>query len=225
MRKEPLFNFTEPLPVYLAGVLVIIHLTMLFGPTFLVRQISLLGVLRPFGLGGVGLADVTSLIGHGFLHAVWTGSRASGMWTHLWMNVFMMIVFGIITIRGARLQATARGKRPNGRYAFIGVFLAGVIIGGLSQWALWAALSQDGAAIGASGGVSALFATTAWAIGGKSQMVKFGLGWTVINAVMVVTAPILGFNVAWAAHIGGYVAGAALAPIYIRPNSTGWAVT
>jgi len=47
----------------------------------------------------------------------------------------------------------------------------GVIAGGLAQWLWWAGIQADirSAAVGASGGASALLATAGWAIGGRAN--------------------------------------------------------
>jgi len=42
----------------------------------------------------------------------------------------------------------------------------------------------------------------------------------VINIVMVFAEPLLGIKLAWAAHIGGYIGGMILAPIFVRAKST-----
>ena len=85
---------------------------------------------------------------------------------------------------------------------------------------MWNITNDSGAALGASGGVSALFATMAWAMGGPKQLLKFGFGWLVINILMIFGGGLLtgGGGIAWAAHLAGFVAGAVLAPFLVRPN-------
>jgi membrane associated rhomboid family serine protease len=132
-------------------------------------------------------------------------------------------VFGIAVIRGAKLLARAKGKVTTATRDFLLIFFAGVIIGGLFQWGWWAATNAQftaTGAVGASGGASALFAAGAWAIGGRDKMIQFGLGWVVINAVMVLLENFIGMNIAWPAHIGGYIAGMILAPLFVKSNAT-----
>ena len=160
---------------------------------------------------------MTSLFGHGFLH---------GSWTHLLMNIGMLVVFGVVTIQGVKLHATTRGRRSNGIVEFFAIFLFAVVIGGLAQWLQWSVMNAQGSALGASGGVSGLFATAAWAMGGKKKMLQFGVGWLVINLVLIFAGELLtgGAGIAWASHLAGYAAGAMLAPFMVRPNSTGFSI-
>lgn len=213
--REPMFNFTEKEPAYLAGVFILVQALMMFIPRALMGTLDKFGVLRPLGTPGTDfVSHAISLVGHGFLH---------GGWGHVIMNAGMTIVFGIAAIRGATLLAKDKGKVSSAARDFFLIFFAGVIIGGLFQWGWWALidaqLSPTGA-VGASGGASALFAAGAWAIGGRDKMIQFGFGWAVINAVMVLLENFIGIGIAWPAHIGGYIAGMILAPLFVRPNST-----
>jgi len=213
--REPMFNFTEKAPAYLAGMFIAVQAVMMFIPGALFAALDKFGVLRPLGTSGTDLmSHSSSLIGHGFLH---------GGWGHVIMNAGMTIVFGIAAIRGAKLLATSKGKPSTATRDFFLIFFAGVIIGGLFQWGWWgvinAQLTATGA-VGASGGASALFAAGAWAIGGRNKMVQFGFGWVIINVVMVLAEKFIGISIAWPAHIGGYIAGMILAPLFVKPNST-----
>jgi len=213
--REPMFNFTEKAPAYLAGVFIAIQALLIVLPKTLYRALDIFGVLRPLGTPGTdALSHAASLIGHGFLH---------GGWGHVIMNAGMTIVFGIAAIRGAKLLAKGKGKASTASRDFFIIFFAGVIIGGLFQWGWWAMidaqLSSTGA-VGASGGASALFAAGAWAIGGRDKMIQFGFGWAVINIVMVLLEKFIGVGIAWPAHVGGYIAGMIFAPFLVQPNST-----
>lgn len=213
--REPMFNFTEKAPLYLAGAFILIHIVLEFMPRGLLGFIDRFGVLRPLGTPGSDvISHAVSIIGHGFLH---------GGWGHVIMNSGMTIVFGIAAIRGARLFAASKGKQSSASRDFFSIFFAGVIIGGLFQWGWWAAINAQltaTGALGASGGASALFAAGAWAIGGRDKMIQFGLGWAVINAVMVLLETYIGIGIAWPAHVGGYIAGMILAPLLVKASST-----
>jgi len=213
--REPMFNFTEKAPAYLAGIFIAVQAVMMFIPGALFAALDKFGVLRPLGTSGTDLmSHSSSLIGHGFLH---------GGWGHVIMNAGMTIVFGIAVIRGAKLLATSKGKPSTATRDFFLIFFAGVIIGGLFQWGWWAVINAQltaTGAVGASGGASALFAAGAWAIGGRNKMVQFGFGWVIINVVMVLAEKFIGISIAWPAHIGGYIAGMILAPLFVKPNST-----
>ena len=219
---QPMFNFSEKLPAYLGGLFIAIELLMYILPQSLQRLSSIYGVLRPIEtLGATSVTHAVSLIGHGFFHADWS---------HVLINTAMIIIFGIITLRAIKLRhARARangGSTGNPNVQFGLIFLAGVIVGGIFQWGWWSISGTVTAgAVGASGGASALFATSGWALGGRLKMVQFGMGWTLINIVLVVAEPIFGVSIAWAAHIGGYVAGMILAPLWVKPNSTGFKIT
>jgi len=214
---EPMFNFTEKAPAYLVGVFIAIEALFSLLPALQFGFVQKFGVLKPLGAKNMdGLSHAVSLIGHGFLH---------GGWGHVIMNSGMIIVFGIAVIRGARLLSTSKGKPPAPSREFFIVFFAGVIIGGLFQWGWWASTNAhliSTGAVGASGGASALFAAGAWAIGGRHKMLQFGIGWTAINLIMAYLGkfPEMGLNIAWPAHIGGYVAGVILAPWLVKANST-----
>ena len=213
--REPMFNFTEKAPAYLAGLFIAIQLLLEVLPRQLLGALDKFGVLRPLGSPGTdAVSHLISLVGHGFLH---------GGWGHVMMNSGMTIVFGIAAIRGAKLLAASKGKGATASRDFFIIFFSGVIIGGLFQWGWWAAtdaqLTLTGA-VGASGGASALFAAGAWAIGGRDKMIQFGFGWAVINVVMVLLENFIGMGIAWPAHVGGYIAGMIAGPLFVKANST-----
>ena len=221
--KEPIFNIKEKAPVVLGMGLIIIHILVFYGGKVglgvIDSQAYYWGLLKSADFSGqTALTKATTLIGHGFLH---------GSWTHVLLNVGMMIPFGVVTIRGAKLLAASRGRRPAGTLMFLIIFFAGVIVGGLGQLGLWSFTDESGTALGASGGVSALFASMAWAMGGPKQLLKFGFGWLVINILMIFGGELLtgGGGVAWAAHLAGFAAGAVLAPLLVRPNINAGSIT
>ena len=215
--KEPIFNIKEKTPVVLGLIFLIIHVFVFYGAKFGVGNVEFFAehwalLKSPDYSGQTSLTKTTSLFGHGFIH---------GSWTHVLLNVGMLIPFGVMTIRGAKLKSASRGHRSKGTIAFLMIFFAGVIIGGLGQLGLWTLTGESGAALGASGGVSALFASMAWAIGGPKQLLKFGFGWLVINILMIFGGSLLTGGtggIAWAAHLAGFAAGAVLAPLLVRPN-------
>lgn len=221
--REPIFNIKEKAPVILGVIFLIIHVLVFYGSRLGLGNVEIFAdhwaLLKSSDFEGqTALTKATSLIGHGFIH---------GSWTHVLLNVGMLIPFGVVTIRGAKLKAASRGHQPKGTFAFLLIFFAGVIVGGLGQIGLWNFTNDSGAALGASGGVSALFASMAWAMGGPKQLLKFGFGWLVINILMIFGGGLLtgGGGIAWAAHLAGFVAGAALAPLLLRPNIVAGSIT
>jgi len=212
MSHQPMFNVREKAPLTLFGILVAAHILRLIMPEALLLKIQPWMVLAPLNTDNVPtLQNLVSLLGHGFIHADFS---------HLIMNGFMIIVFGIVTIQGVRADIRIKSHYFTPEQKFFLIFAIGVIIGALFQWGWWSATERFALAVGASGGGSALFATMAYAIGGRNRMLKFGLGWLVANIVFIFIGPILGANIAWAAHLGGYAAGMIMARYWVRPNST-----
>ena len=212
-RREPVFSFSEPAPVRFAGLLIVMHVLLTYTPFGDVENTGRVFELWPLavtdGIGWVGT------LGHSLAHSDWT---------HVLLNGMMLVIFAIITMRGARAKGIRSGTTPRPERAFMLVFLTGVLGGALAQWAWWAAIDADSArAVGASGGVSALFATAGYAIGGRDQMVKYGLAWAALNAVFVLF-PIFG-PMAWPAHIGGFIGGMLVASRLVSPGSTTFGVT
>jgi membrane associated rhomboid family serine protease len=214
--KEPFFNFSEPAPAFLAGFLILAFAVFQFLP-LLFSALAPLVVLRPVGFLGTSQAEqILSLLGHGILHAGWG---------HVLMNAGMIAVLGIATVKGARLKAISQGRQRSPSLVFMTIFLFGVIMGGLAQWLFWFVMNvplgaNAPAAVGASGGASALLATAGWAMGGKPKMFQFAIGWAVINLLVAFIGPYLGLSIAWAAHIGGFLGGMILAAPLTRANST-----
>ena len=218
MNREPIFNIQEKAPLWLCGIFFLIQIVLSVAPTSLKGLVYGVSVLLPFQTPDVGIPrQVFSLIGHGFLH---------GGWTHLLVNSGMLLAFGVITIRGIRAFLRDRQNTGSVNVIFALVFAASVIGGGIAQWVWWAVSdTQTAFAVGASGGVSGLFATAAWAMGGKDKMLQYGFGWLIINIVLIVAQPILGVGIAWAAHLGGFLAGMILAPRCVKAFSSGFSIT
>lgn len=217
-----MFNIEERAPIVLGGVLLAIHTIVSFGPQVFARLLRGLFVLVPMGLEDIlPSRQVLSLIGSAFIHA---------SWTHVLVTVGMMVAFSVVTLRGIRARQTEMrhvGKAPrlSAEVLFVVIFLAGGIIGGLFQWGWWAASNApSGFTLGAMPSVAALFATAAWAMGGRERLVKYGGGWVLANVLLYIAQPLFG-PVAWASHIGGYVAGALLAPYLVKPFSSGFSIT
>ncbi len=211
MTNEPMLNIRERAPVVIMGVLVAFHIIKLIIPESLMILMQPWLILVPIDTEGVTLVQrLFSLIGYGLIHAELT---------HLLMNGFMITAFGIVTITGIRADIRLRPHVLTPVQKFYVIFVLGVLGGGLFQWAWWSLSNEFAAAIGASGGGSALFATMAYAIGGKDRLLKFGLGWCVINILFAFFGATFGVNIAWAAHLGGFVIGIIFAFYWVRPNS------
>ena len=205
-QREPILNIPEKSVVALVVPLIAIHfLAELPGMKEILREYFLLIPMETTIFNVSPLRQTASLLGHGFLH---------GDLGHVLMNSAMILIFGIITLR------SIKALKPSGAdLRFWLIFLLGVIGGGLAQWAAWAFTNTElASALGASGGASALFATAGWAIGGQKRLIGYGLGWVLLNIGMVLAESLIG-PISWAAHIGGFVIGALLAPYWVKPSS------
>lgn len=218
MQREPFFNIAEKLPLNICGVMIIVYLLQILGPGGIQIILYSFFTLIPLQAEGVPVwRQVSGLIGHGFLH---------GAVAHLLMNCGMLIVFGVVTLRGIRAFSKQRQGAAFANIVFLTVFLIGIVAGALAQW-LWWLISDPVSghlALGASAGVSALFATAGWAIGGRRQMMRYGMAFAVINLLIVLVGPFIDINMAWAAYLGGFLAGMLMAPYCVKPVSTGFSI-
>lgn len=217
MQNEPMLNIKERPPIIIAGLIILCFILMTYGPTSIRDFIYEYGLLlRPDNLERGEWIHYLALLTHSLLH----GSMA-----HLVLNGFMLLIFGVAVMRGAHYLAKEKARKDTSAQTFYLIFFTGVLLGGLAQWVWWYISQQTHvSALGASGGVSALFAGAAWAMGSWDRMIKFGLAYGLVNVIMVASTPITGINMGWAAHLGGYVGGALLAPFFIKPNSTGLSI-
>ena len=212
MSTEPMFNLREKTPIVVFAVLIAFHILKFIIPASLSTLATPWLFLFPLGFEGTNLTqNFVSLLAHGLVHADIS---------HLIMNGFMIVAFGVVTLQGLRANISIRPVIFTPVQKFYLIFILGIIVGGLFQWGWWAISHKTGVAIGASGGASALFATMAYAIGGRDRMLKFGLGWGVGNILLALVGPSLGIHIAWAAHVGGYILGVILARFWVRPTST-----
>jgi membrane associated rhomboid family serine protease len=136
-----------------------------------------------------------------------------GDWFHVIVNTLMLVQFGIPVAR-------ALGTDVAGAGLWMLLFVASVIAGSIAYLAI-----QDagaGAAVGASGGVSGLFAAAFLLdpfTGRKRKpwdrnFLVLTAVFAAINVLLVYAGPmLLGMGIAWEAHAGGYVMGALLMSI------------
>jgi membrane associated rhomboid family serine protease len=145
------------------------------------------------------LGAISTMFGHMFLH----GGAA-----HLIMNMVMLLAIGRL------LEPLLGAKR------FLALYLLSGLAGGLFEWA-WSPISAV-PAVGASGAISGLVAAQAMLFGQSKrgpllQALGLGVAWVVLQ---VITGAVLagpGLRIAIMAHIGGFLAGLALA----RPLARG----
>ncbi len=208
-----MLNIEDPAPFLMVAVFLLCYLGYVLAPTsfkeFVFQACALGANEGVVMLDGRPLGNISTLLTHTLLHAGWG---------HVLMNSGFILAFGIITIRGVKSKDIPLfGRVRRGSAIFLAIFLIGAVAGGLGQWAQWIVFNGTGAALGASTGGAALFASAAWVIGGRSRLISFGLVLVALDAFNIV----MGSHPAWAGHLGGYLAGAALAVLWIKPNSSG----
>lgn len=154
---------------------------------------------------------VVPFVSHLFLH---------GNWTHLAMNMVWLLAFGAVV------------ARRFGPWLFFLFFFVCGIAGAATHMALnWA---SDVATIGASGAISGLMAAgfrmLSYPPGAPPRadllpllsrpVLGISAVWMILNAVLGITGfgagPDLVTNIAWQAHLGGFLAGLLLAGPFDR---------
>lgn len=133
-----------------------------------------------------------------------------GGWLHVGLNSVMMMAFG------------AGCERALGAKRMILLF----VLCGLAAAAFHMALNwgSEAPVIGASGSISGLFAAimlilyaqNPGGMGGKYGLWPFILLWIVISVAFGSMGGPGGSTIAWAAHIGGFIAGFAFFPLVMR---------
>ena len=142
-------------------------------------------VFRPWG-------DFAPYVLHTFLHG---GSF------HLLLNMAMLIAIGPII-------AQALGKSLYASLLFLAFFAVCAIGGGLAQMLWYAIEAQDGIAIGASSAISGLLPAVGYIRDGYKGAWSMSVPWILINIVLAFLGGDIGImSIAWAAHLGGLVAG------------------
>lgn len=152
----------------------------------------------------------TKMVTHAFLHADLT---------HLLLNSLWLLVFGTVV------------ARRTGTWRFLLLFLVTAIAGGAAHVAThWGSMMP---VIGASGAVSGLmgasfrFVLRGWNAPPGSPLLPLfsqtvllaALAWSLVNFVLGTlgyTPDGLGVLVAWEAHMGGFLAGLILFPLFDR---------
>lgn len=147
-------------------------------------------------------ATVISPLSYMFLH---------GGWAHVIINATMIMAFG-----------TGVERWIGGRKMLLFFILCG-IVSAFIHFTL-NPFSTD-PVIGASGGISGLFAATlilmqknAPAATGRRNLISFIVLWIVISVLFGLFGGPGGESIAWAAHIGGFLAGLALIKPILKIN-------
>jgi len=130
-------------------------------------------------------------------------------WMHVIVNSLMLLAFGTPVARAFGADFTGAGK-------WMIVFLGSVLVGSIFYLAIRDANAP--AAVGASGGTSGLVAAALLLdLDGRKralwsrEFLMMTAAFAAANAVLTLIGPYaLGMELAWEAHLGGYIAGAVL---------------
>jgi membrane associated rhomboid family serine protease len=199
--KEPVFNAPWPALLAMASILV----------PFVV-------LLRMDDATVVSLA----LVPKDFWAGRWTGVVTMlfvhGGWIHALMNAAFALAFGAPVARLLGLNGRGGG-------IFCLFYLACGVLSGIG----FAAIHPDaeGAVVGASGAVSGLMGAAARVMDTPGRVgpvlgprvLSLGLGWLIVNLVMAVTGTLLSMGageIAWEAHLVGFVVGVVLIGPFAR---------
>lgn len=210
--REPIFN---QMPIGVAALIALIITAHLI--FFLLDPAAKTNTMAAFALspalfaqdlaGNDWLSALKMLFGYQFLH---------GGTLHIVMNLAMLLQAGPIAEAGLRRNAHSTIR-------FILLFLLCGVGGGLAFCAFNP--GSVGVTIGASGAISGVFAGFLWGAIGLARpgqaMLKPVLASAVVFLLINVGLAALarGFNfvpIAWESHLGGFVAGLILYPIFAR---------
>jgi membrane associated rhomboid family serine protease len=193
--KEPVFN--APWPALLAAVSILAPFILLLSMDD-ATVVSLALVPRDFWAG-----RWTGVVTMMFVH---------GGWIHALMNAAFALAFGAPVARLLGLNGRGGG-------IFCLFYLACGVLSGIGFAAIHP--DSDAAVIGALGAVSGLMGAAARVMDTPGRVgpmlgprvISLGLGWLIVNLVMAVTGTLLSMGageIAWEAHLVGFVAGVIL---------------
>jgi membrane associated rhomboid family serine protease len=151
------------------------------------------------GLGG--WAAWAGPVSHQFLH---------GGWLHLVMNMVMLAAFG------------SPLERMIGRRMMLVLYLLSGVIGAFTHFALFP--NSNVPVVGASGSISGLFGAVLWLMARPNQWGQRSMRFWPAALVWIAISVAIGFTgmpgaaagqIAWAAHLGGFVAGVAIMMVLV----------
>ncbi|MEM7460859.1 MAG: rhomboid family intramembrane serine protease [Pseudomonadota bacterium] len=128
---------------------------------------------------------------------------------HLMMNMAMLMALGPIVAKDL-------GNSTKGALLFLIFFALCAAGGALAQIGWYAIDGTDGIAIGASSAISGLLPAVGYSRGGLKGALSISLPWILINVGLAFIGGDVGvMKLAWAAHLGGLVAGFSF-PLFVR---------
>jgi len=203
-NTPPFFNFGKipPFTKFMSLALLVINVPLFIKTAWHVSAIFNFGfVPAAFTNGTLSLQTLLTPFSHVLIH---------GDVMHLAFNLVMMVALGMF------FEKTMGMKRT------IQFFILCCLAGAATYFVL--APTSEAPMVGASGGISGLFAAILMVMHGQGRMNRFGKlarygYWPIVGfwlALMLVIGFLSGANVAWQAHTGGYIAGALLFHFWIR---------
>lgn len=203
--RQPMFNL-PPLVAALIGVCAAIYVVMLLVPVKTEAWILIHLGFSPayYRSEWFGWESFVGPFSHQFLH---------GGVFHLIINVVMLAAFG------------AGAERALGARRTLGLFLVCGVVGAFTHLAIYPSLSAQ--VVGASGAISGLFGAVLRLMASR-PLSKGGVRLLPVALIWIGFAVLVGFagapgtegvQIAWAAHVGGFVAGLALLPLFMARQS------
>jgi len=189
-ERQPILNL-PPATAAVGAVLIAIHVLRQFldipADNWLILNF---GVVPAYWATGPSALDLLALVSHMLLH---------GSWPHLVFNLAALLAFGTGI------------ERLLGAGRMLGTLLAGGIAGAALHLVVY--FGDPTPVVGASGGLSALFGLTMFAIamrtGGWPRLAAITAIWLGMNLVFGLIGTPGGASIAWVAHMGGYFLGLA----------------
>lgn len=191
-------------PVLLGLIAVITGVTLI---QWSVDQATLDWMYRAFAvIGGPEFQGIERPLGAAppyVLHVLLHGGIA-----HLGFNMFALLGLGAQLIRFF-------GPGAKGAISFLAFFAFCAVGGAIAQFLLYNFTGESGVAIGASSAISGLLPALGYIMGGWKGAVRNSVVWVLINIAIAFAGAAMPIPLAWAAHIGGVIAGFS-APFFLR---------
>ena len=200
-----MFNL-PPLVAALIGACTAIYVVMLLLPVETEVWILIHLGFSPayYRSGGFGWESLAGPVSHQFLH---------GGAFHLAINMVMLAAFG------------AGAERALGPRRTLALFVVCGVAGAFAHLALYPGLAAP--VVGASGSISGLFGAVLRLMASR-PLARGGIRLLPVALIWIGFAVLVGFTgapgaegvqIAWAAHVGGFVAGLLLLPLFVARRS------
>ena len=203
--RQPMFNL-PPMVAALIGACAAIYVVMQLVPVESEAWILIHLGFSPvyYRSGWFGWESLVGPLSHQFLH---------GGAFHLIINMVMLAAFG------------AGAERVLGPRRTLGLFLVCGVVGAFAHLAIYPSLAAP--VVGASGAISGLFGAVLRLMASRPRS-RGGIRLLPVALIWIGFAVLVGFagapgakgvQIAWAAHVGGFMAGLALLPLFAARQS------